>query len=237
MKITVFDPRKSSSHPLLVRDVLIYVFQKSTSNNPSLHVQCIWQIFLFQEYCYLRVALTTTDFEWTVSSSGGHFQFLFRILCFFETSTCSHPFFQRNWLIWHTTCSHPFLESPLFYYKIAVEPCILSNLPCFFTMKVPARRCHSLQLNYQLWYPLGCRYVFIQRLFCYLMTSFTATHFFYVTVIIPRERRQWRRPDVFIDNFEHVSSRFYCWPWACICLMNITQHNHKRFPIREQLWF
>ena len=120
LKITVFDPRKGSSHPLLVRDVLIYVFQKSTSNNPSLHVQCIWQIFLFQEYCYLRVALTATDFEWTVSSSGGHFQFLFRILCFFETSTCSHPFFQRNWLICHTSYSHPLLERLLFYCKIPV---------------------------------------------------------------------------------------------------------------------
>ena len=120
LKVTVFDPRNSSSHPLLVRDVLIYVFQNSTYNNPLLHVQCIWQIFLFQEYCYFRGMLTARDFEWTISISGGHFQFLFKILCFLETSTWTHPFFQRNWLIWHTTCNHPFLESPLFYYKIAM---------------------------------------------------------------------------------------------------------------------
>ena len=90
LKVTVFNPRNSSTHPLLIRDVLIYVFQKSTCNNPLLHVQCIWQIFLFQEYCYFRGVLTATDFEWTISISVGHFQFLFRILCLFETSICSH---------------------------------------------------------------------------------------------------------------------------------------------------
>ena len=122
--------------------------------------------------------LIVIDFEWTVSIAGGHFPFLFRMLYFFKVSTCNCPFFQRNWLIWQKTCSHPFLESPLFYYKIAVYPYILSNLPCFFRMEVPARRYHSFQLNYQLWCLLGCRHAFIQRLVCYLMTSFTATHFF-----------------------------------------------------------
>ena len=97
-------------------DVLIYSFQKKTCNHPLLHVQCIWQIFLFQEYCYF----SAIDFQWTVIISGGHFRFLFRILHFFETSTCRHPFFLRNSLICHTSCSHPFLERPLFSYKIAV---------------------------------------------------------------------------------------------------------------------
>ena len=69
---------------------------------------------------YFRGVLTAMDFEWTVIISGGHFQFLFRILRFFETSTCSHPFCQRNWLICHTSCSHSFLKSSVFYYKIAV---------------------------------------------------------------------------------------------------------------------
>ena len=118
LKVTVFDPRNNSSHPLLLSDVLIYLFQKSTCNHPLLYVQYIWQIFL--EYCYFGGVLTVIDFEWTVIISGDRFQLLFRILCFFETSTCSRPFFQRNWLIWHKSCSHPFLERPLFYYKIAV---------------------------------------------------------------------------------------------------------------------
>ena len=118
MKVTVFDPRNNSSHPLLLSDVLIYLFQKSTCNHPLLHAQYIWQIFL--EYCYSGGVLTAIDFEWTVIISGDRFQLLFRIPCFFETSTCSRPFFQRNWLIWHTSCGHPFLERPLFYYKIAV---------------------------------------------------------------------------------------------------------------------
>ena len=120
LKVTVFGPRNSSSHPLLLSDVLTYLFQKSTATIHCCMYNVFWQIFLFQEYCCFRGVLTATDFEWTVSISGGHFQFLFRILRFFETSTCSQLFFQRTWLIWHTTCSHPFSESPLFYYKIAV---------------------------------------------------------------------------------------------------------------------
>ena len=63
LKVTVFDPRNSSSHPVLVRDVIIYVFQKSTCNNPLLHVQRIWQIFHFRstvisEECLQRQILS-----------------------------------------------------------------------------------------------------------------------------------------------------------------------------------
>ena len=101
-------------------------------NHPLLHVQCIWQIFLFQEYCYFRAVFTAIDFDLTVSISGGHFWFLFRILCFFETSTGTHPFFQRNWVICHTSSSYPFIERPLFYYKTAIVAIYsFSNLPCF----------------------------------------------------------------------------------------------------------
>ena len=86
-KFIVFDPRSSSSHPLLLHDVLIYVIQKSTCTN----VQCIWQIFLYQEFCYFRRVLTVTDFEWTVSISGDYFQFLFRILCFLKEALVVIP--------------------------------------------------------------------------------------------------------------------------------------------------
>ena len=88
------------SHPLSLSDVLIYLFQKSTCNHLLLLV------------AYFREVLTVIGFEWTVSFLGGHFQFLFRILCFFETSTCRHLFIERNWLIWHTSGMHPFLETP-----------------------------------------------------------------------------------------------------------------------------
>ena len=73
LKFIVFDSRNSSRHPLLLSDLLIYLLQKSTCNHPLLHVQYIWQIFLFQEYCYFRGMLTAIDFEWIVSISGGHF--------------------------------------------------------------------------------------------------------------------------------------------------------------------
>ena len=132
LKITVFDRRNISSHPLLLSDALIYLFQKSTCNHPLLHVQCICQIFLFQEYYYFRGMLTAKDFEGIVSISRGHFWFLFRILCFFETGSCSDPFFQMNGLICHTSCSYTILESPLFYYKIAVAAIYYFKITVFF---------------------------------------------------------------------------------------------------------
>ena len=64
---------------------------------------------------------------------------------------------------------------------------ILSNLPSFFRIRVPARMYHSFQLNYQLWYLLSCKHVFIRRWACCLMTSFATIHFLHDTVIIPRE--------------------------------------------------
>ena len=67
-----------------------------------------------------------------------------------------------------------------------MQPYILSSLPCLWRIEVPARRYHSFQLNYQLWYLLGCRHAFIRRWVCCLMTSFTAINFLYGTVIIPR---------------------------------------------------
>ena len=68
-----------------------------------------------------------------------------------------------------------------------MQPYILSNLPCLWRIEVPARRYHSFQLNYQLWYLLGCRHAFIRRWVCCLMKSITNIHFLYGTVIIPRE--------------------------------------------------
>ena len=85
-----------------------------------------------REHCYFRGVLTAIDFKWTVSIWGGHFQFLFRILCFFKAITCSYPFFQRNWLIWYTSCSNPFLERPLFYNKIAVVAIHTFKFTVFF---------------------------------------------------------------------------------------------------------
>ena len=65
-----------------------------------------------------------------------------------------------------------------------MQPYILSNLPCFFRIEVPARRYHSFQLNYQLWYLLSCSHVLIRRWVCCLMTSFKTIHFLYGTIII-----------------------------------------------------
>ena len=79
------------------------------------------------------------------------------------------------------------LKDPYSIVKYQLQPYILSNLPCFFRIEVPARRYHSFQLNYQLWYRLSCRHTFIRRWVCCLMTSFTTIHFFYGTVITPRE--------------------------------------------------
>ena len=166
-KFVVFDSKNSSSHLPLLNDVLIYFLQKSTCNHPQLHVQSMWQIFLFQEYCYFTGMLTAINFEWIVSILGGHFQFLFRILCFFETSTCVIAPFKRIDLICHTSYRDPFFKRHLFYYKIAAVTIHSFKFTVFFRTDVPARRYHSFQLNYQL-YLFGCSHVFIRRLVCYL---------------------------------------------------------------------
>ena len=67
----------------------------------SVYIQCVWQIFLFKAYCYFKGALAAIFLSDTVIFSGDHFQWdrLFsKVLCFFETSSCSHPFFQRYWV-------------------------------------------------------------------------------------------------------------------------------------------
>ena len=48
----------------------MYMYIFIYCNHPLLMVQCIWQIFLFQEYCYFRGVLTAIQFERTVSISG-----------------------------------------------------------------------------------------------------------------------------------------------------------------------
>ena len=72
-------------------------------------------------------------------------------------------------LLQNSNCSHTFLWNTVFFQNGS-----------------SSKEYHSFKLNYQLWYLLGCRHIFIGRLLCYLMTSFTAIHFFYGTVIIPR---------------------------------------------------
>ena len=82
-----------------------------------------------------------------------------RVLCFFETRTCSHPFFKGLELIHISSCSHPFNEWPLLYYKGAIKATHFSNLLCFCRPGIVARRYHS----YQLWWLLDFRYVYIER--------------------------------------------------------------------------
>lgn len=88
---------------------------KEHCKHTLLHVQYIWQIFLFQEYRYFREMLTAIDFKWIVSISGDHFKFLFWILCFSEINTCNHNLFQRSWLVFHMSYRNPFYKRPLFY--------------------------------------------------------------------------------------------------------------------------
>ena len=66
----------------------------------EMYMQCIWQIFLFQTFFYFRDALAVIHFSGTVIISGGFFSDLvfLRMLCYFETSTYSHPYFQSYWV-------------------------------------------------------------------------------------------------------------------------------------------
>ena len=120
LKVTVFDPRNSSSHLLFLSDLLIYLFQKSTCNHSLLHVQCIRQMFSISGVLLFQRSVYSNRFWVDRQYFKRSLLVFFRIRCFFETSTCSHLYFQRNWLICHTSCSHPFLERPLFYCEIPV---------------------------------------------------------------------------------------------------------------------
>ena len=85
--------------------------------------------------------------------SGGHFQLLFRLLCFFETSTWRHSFVQKNWLICQINLSQfdPFLERPLYYYKIAVVAIHSFRFIVFFQNESFSKEVSFFQRNYQLW--------------------------------------------------------------------------------------
>ena len=112
LKVPVFDARNSSNHLLLLSKTLTYLFQKNDCKHPLFHVQCVWQIFLFQGCCYFRGVFTAIDFDWMSEATSN---FYLGYCVFFLTSKFSHPIFQRNWLI-----CHAFLGRPLFYYKIAI---------------------------------------------------------------------------------------------------------------------
>ena len=62
LKVTVFNPRNSSTYPLLIRDVLIYVFQKSTCNNPLLlaTIHCC-MCNVFDRYFYFRSTVISEE--------------------------------------------------------------------------------------------------------------------------------------------------------------------------------
>ena len=170
LRVTVFNPENSSSQSSIFKCYYIY-FRRTLATTHC----CIHNIF--DRYFYL-------NFEWTVSISRGQSWFLLRLLCLFEISTCSHPFFQTNWLICRTSCSHPFLERPfILLHKLAVVAMYSFKLTLFFRQEIAAMRYYSLQLNYQLWYLLGCRHVFIRIILCYLITSFTSIHFFMVLLL------------------------------------------------------
>ena len=213
----------------------MYLFRKCIFNHPLLHVQCISKIFWLQEYCYFRGVLTVIDFEWTVSISRVTSSFYLGYCVCLKQTLVIPPFKGidelSTWfagirslkdpnyiveIVCHQEKQGMLLQiklyplnkqkkGSLFYYKIVVA--IHSfKFNFFFRMEVSARWYHSFQLNYQLWYLLGCMHVFIRRVVC-LITSFTIIHFFYGTVIIPRQYcKQTIRSSalcLFSNNFSH----------------------------------
>ena len=71
---------------------------------------------VFDRYFHLRLIVISKEhlqpYIWVVPSL---FQEVFpsdlvfsSLLCFFEASTCNHPFFERYWVNSNSSCSHPF---------------------------------------------------------------------------------------------------------------------------------
>ena len=97
------------------------------------YIQCIWQIFLFNAYCYFKVALAAIYLRGTVIISGGNWKWSSIFKGFFETSTCSHPFFRRY------EVNLQFQLQPLIQQ---LQSRILSSLFCFCRTGFVARRYH-----------------------------------------------------------------------------------------------
>ena len=57
-------------------------------------IRYIWQILLFKTYCNFWRTLAVTHLSSTHEATCNDLVFS-RVLCFFETNTCNHPFFQR----------------------------------------------------------------------------------------------------------------------------------------------
>ena len=135
------------------------------------YIHCIWQIVLFQRYCYFRGVLAVIHFR--------------EILPLFQKATCSDLVFQgycaslkqalaamlffKFWVNLPNQLQPCIRWRALFLLqKNLLQPCIFSNL--LFLRSSSCRGDHSYQLSYQLWYLLFGRHVFIERLVCYLKT-------------------------------------------------------------------
>ena len=91
---------------------------------------------------YFKGELAAIHLSGAVFYSGGHFQWSSIFKCnvfFFETSTCSLPFFKGSEFFLNSICSHSFDKLPSFYYKSS--HIIVATYSTKFTAHLQNRNC------------------------------------------------------------------------------------------------
>ena len=129
--------------------------------------------------CYFKGALAVIHLNDTVIISGRYLQWS-RLLCFLETSTCSHFFFQN----WFAIPLQPLIRwySP-FCYKRVIAATHSFKFPVLLQSRNVSRWCHN---DFDTSLISG---LYILKEVCYMMTSFPSFHFFWV--IISWEHLKW----------------------------------------------
>ena len=92
------------------------------------YIQCIWQIFLHEAYCYFTRALAAIYLSGTVIISGSHLQWFNSYCVFFKQALAVKVFFKGielqlsiQWmavfLLQKWNCSHAFFSNWLWFYR------------------------------------------------------------------------------------------------------------------------
>ena len=124
---------------------VLYLCQKDT---------CSYLLCLFQTYCYFKGALPTIHFEWY----RHYLERPFVAIKIFQGQCASLK-----------RCSCPFVKEPFLYHKTAVVAMYYFKFTVFFRTSAAIKRNHNCQLSYQLRYFLGCRRVFVERCYSFVL--------------------------------------------------------------------
>ena len=117
-----------------IRTRINSIFFRRALANHKLHIYNV-----FDRYIYLRCIISKEHLQpyfWMVPSlfqkATCNVLVFSKVLCFFATSTCSHPFFKDIELISNSSCSHPFDKWPFLNCKRVIAASHSFKFTAFF---------------------------------------------------------------------------------------------------------